>query len=76
MEWDAEGGAAYINRRSERGRSAGQDRLAADARLSGTGRAVDRMLLALRAYEQRAQHRAALHVWMMSRRAAAEAARG
>jgi hypothetical protein len=76
MECDAEGAAGYINRHSERGRAAMQDRLAAHARQSGTGRAVDRMLLVLRAYEQRAQNRAALHVWMMSRRAAAEAARG
>jgi hypothetical protein len=34
-----------------------------------TGRAVDRMLLALRAYEQRAQRRAALHGWLLARRA-------
>jgi hypothetical protein len=36
-----------------------------------TGRAVDRMLLALRAYEQRAQRRAALHGWLVARHALA-----
>jgi hypothetical protein len=34
-----------------------------------TGRAVDRMMLALRAYEQRAQRRAALHGWLAARTA-------
>jgi hypothetical protein len=34
-----------------------------------TGRAVDRMRLALRAYEQRAQRRAALHRWLAARMA-------
>jgi hypothetical protein len=33
----------------------------------GTDRAVDRMRLALRAYEQRAQQRAALHGWLAAR---------
>jgi hypothetical protein len=32
-----------------------------------TGRAVDRMLLALHAHEQRAQRRAALHGWLIAR---------
>jgi hypothetical protein len=32
------------------------------------------MLLALRAYEQRAQRRAALHLWLIARRAASEPA--
>jgi hypothetical protein len=44
---------------------AGQNSQAGQA----TGRAVDRMLLALRAYEQRAQRRAALHGWLVARRA-------
>jgi hypothetical protein len=34
-----------------------------------TGRAVDRIRLALRAYEQRAQRRAALHRWLAARAA-------
>jgi hypothetical protein len=34
-----------------------------------TGRAVDRMMVALRAYEQRAQRRAALHGWLVARTA-------
>jgi hypothetical protein len=33
----------------------------------GTGRAVDRVRLALQAYEQRAQRRAALHGWLVAR---------
>lgn len=76
MEFDADGAAAYTNRPSARGHGTRRERFETDARLSGTGRAVDRMLLALRAYEQRAQKRAALHVWVMRRRAASEAARG
>jgi hypothetical protein len=36
-----------------------------------TGRAVDRVMLALRAYEQRTQRRAALHSWLVARNAVA-----
>jgi hypothetical protein len=36
-----------------------------------TGRAVDRVMLALRGYEQRAESRAALHSWLVARNALA-----
>jgi hypothetical protein len=76
MEFEAEGAAAYVNRPHAHGQSTGQERLEIQSRLGGTTRAVDRMLIALRVYEQRAQRRAALHMWVMTRRAAAEAAGG
>jgi hypothetical protein len=42
-------------------------RLDSYAGRQATGRAVDRMRLALRAYEQRAQRKAALHGWLAAR---------
>ncbi len=39
-------------------------------------RTVDRMFVALRAYEQRAQHRMALRAWLIDRRAETASARG
>jgi hypothetical protein len=44
-------------------------RLDPQARRHATGRAVDRMRLALRAYDQRAERRAALHRWLAARAA-------
>jgi hypothetical protein len=76
MELDLDGAAAYAHRPVKRDEGTARERLATQARLSGTGRAVDRMLIALRAYEQRAQQRARLHMWVMTRRAAGEGAPG
>lgn len=72
MELDANGvHGAYTNRSAGRARAAAQlHRLGRPSPLHTTGRAVDRMLVALRGYEQRAQRRAALHAWLTARRAA------
>ena len=60
--------ATRIDRRSTPTRGGESDlRTARDGKRPG--RAVDRMLLALRAYEQRAQRRAALHAWLLARNA-------
>ena len=63
------GGGGYTNRPSIHARARWRVRLENHAGRRATGRAVDRMLLALRAYEQRAQRRAALHAWLLARSA-------
>ena len=61
--------SGYTNRQSRRAQ--GPLRLALEASAGGqaTGRAVDRVRLALRVYEQRAERRAALHGWLAARAA-------
>ena len=63
------GAASYTNRPPIHGQGAWRVRLDDHAGRQATGRAVDRMRLALRAYEQRAQRRAALHGWFAARTA-------
>jgi hypothetical protein len=63
------GDAGYKNRPPTHARAMWRVRLENDPGRNATGRAVDRMLLALRAYEQRAQGRAALHGWLVARSA-------
>jgi hypothetical protein len=75
MELDVESArAGYINRLPAHGATVWRGRLETRSGRHATGRAVDRMLLALRAYEQRAQRRAALRDWLIARRAAINAA--
>jgi hypothetical protein len=62
--------AAYINRAPGHTRAIWRGRLEAGSGRHTTGRAVDRMLIAFRAYEQRAQRRAAMHAWLIARHAA------
>ena len=57
----------YTNRRPVHAQAPWQLPLENHAGRQATGRAVDRMRLALRAYEQRAQRRAALHRWLAAR---------
>ena len=64
------GDAGYTNRPSIHAQARWRVRLENHAGRQATGRAVDRMLLALRAYEQRAQRRAALHAWLLAHSAA------
>ena len=63
------GDAGYTNRPSIHAQARWRVRLENHAGREATGRAVDRMLLALRAYEQRAQRTAALHSWLLARSA-------
>jgi hypothetical protein len=57
----------YTNRPPIHLQAPWQVRLDKHAGRQATGRAVDRMRLALQAYEQRAQRRAALHGWLAAR---------
>ena len=58
----------YTNR--PRGHTARVTRqVAAASTQSGASRALDRMLIALRGYEQRAQRRVALRTWLIARSA-------
>jgi hypothetical protein len=59
--------AAYLNRPTGHASSVWRSHVENLSRLRTTGRAVDRMLLVLRAHEQRAQRRAALRTWMLGR---------
>jgi hypothetical protein len=61
--------AGYTNRPAIHAQALWRVRLENHAGRQATGRAGDRMLLALRAYEQRAQRRAALHGWLVARSA-------
>jgi hypothetical protein len=63
------GDAGYTNRPSIHAQALWRIRPENHAAREATGRAVDRMLLALRAYEQRAQRKAALHSWLVARSA-------
>ncbi|MGB9184526.1 MAG: hypothetical protein WCB67_10695 [Solirubrobacteraceae bacterium] len=54
----------YTNRPPIYAQASWRVRLDTNAGRQATGRAVDRMRLALRAYEQRAARRAALHGWL------------
>jgi hypothetical protein len=63
------GETGYTNRPPIHAQAPWRVRLENHAGRQATGRAVDRMLLALRGYEQRAQRRAALHGWLVARRA-------
>jgi hypothetical protein len=63
----ADGG--YTNRPPIHALAPWRVRLENHAGRQATGRAVDRMLLALRVYEQRSQRRAALHGWLVARSA-------
>jgi hypothetical protein len=58
-------GSGYTNRPSIRSQAPRRLRLESSA----GGRAVDRMRLALHAYEQRAEQRAALRGWLAARAA-------
>ena len=60
--------AGYTNRPPIHARAYRRARLENHAGRHATGRRVDRMLLALRAYEQRAQRRSAFEGWLMARR--------
>ncbi len=65
MELDASPITSYVNRPGHAQTTAG----ARGERLPGrnsTRRAVDRMFLALRTYEQRAQRRAAMRAWLVA----------
>jgi hypothetical protein len=59
--------AGYTNRPPIHATALWRVRLENGAGRQATGRSVDRMLLALRAYEQRAQRRAALDSWLLAR---------
>jgi hypothetical protein len=61
--------AGYTNRPPIHAQARWRVRLDNHAGRHATGRRVDRMLLALRAYEQRAQRRAALDGWLVARSA-------
>jgi hypothetical protein len=61
------GDAGYTNRPPIHAHALWRVRLEDHAGRQATGRTVDRMMLALRAYEQRAQRRAALHSWLVAR---------
>jgi hypothetical protein len=61
--------AGYTNRPPIDPAARWQVRVEKHAGRQATGRAVDRMRLALRAYEQRAQRRATLHGWLVARSA-------
>jgi hypothetical protein len=61
--------AGYTNRPAIHAQALWRVRLENRAGRHATGRAGDRMVLALRAYEQRAQRRAALHGWLVARSA-------
>jgi hypothetical protein len=61
--------AGYTNRPPIHAQALWRARLQNHAGRHATGRRVDRMLLALQAYEQRAQRRAALEGWLIARRA-------
>jgi len=61
--------AGYTNRAPIHAHAVWRVRLENHAGGQATGRAVDRMMVALRAYEQRAQRRAALHSWLVARNA-------
>ena len=65
--------ATYLNRPPGPPRALWRTRLQTTPARPGTGRAVDRMLVALRAYEQRAERRASLRAWLIARRAAGTA---
>ena len=77
MDRDVESApTVYLNRPPRRALAIWRSQGGNVSRHRTTGRAVDRMLLALRAYEQRAQRRAALRVWMIQRRTEATEPRG
>ena len=57
----------YTNRRPVHPQGPWHVPLENHAGRQATSRAVDRMRLALQAYEQRAQRRAALHRWLAAR---------
>jgi hypothetical protein len=61
--------SGYTNRPPIHAHASRRVRLDNHAGQQATGRAVDRMRLALRAYEQRTQRRAALHGWLAARAA-------
>jgi hypothetical protein len=61
--------AGYTNRPPVHAQALWRVRLENHAGRQATGRAVDRMRLALQAYDQRVQRRAALHGWLVARRA-------
>ena len=61
--------SGYTNRPPIHAQAPWRVRLDPHAGRQATGRAVDRMRLTLRAYEQRAQRRAALHGWLAARAA-------
>jgi NAD(P)-dependent dehydrogenase (short-subunit alcohol dehydrogenase family) len=60
--------AGYTNRPPIHAQALWRARLENHAGRHATGRSVDRMLLALRAYEQRAQRKAAFEGWLIARR--------
>jgi hypothetical protein len=59
--------SGYTNRPAMRAQAARRLRLDAGAGRHSTGRAVDRMRLTLRAYEQREERRVALYSWLAAR---------
>jgi hypothetical protein len=61
--------AGYTNQPSIHAQARRRIRVENHAGRQATGRAVDRMFLVLRAYEQRAQRRAALQGWLLARSA-------
>jgi hypothetical protein len=61
--------AGYTSRPPIHAQTLWRVRLENHAGRQATGRAVDRMMLAIRAYEQRAQRKAALHGWLVARSA-------
>jgi hypothetical protein len=61
--------AGYTNRPPIHAQALWRARLENHAGRHVTGRRVDRMLLALQAYEQRAQRRAAFEGWLVARSA-------
>jgi hypothetical protein len=72
MELEVESApVAYVNR-APGARGIWRGRLDTASGRHTTGRAVDRMLVALRAYEQRAQRHAQMHAWLVARRASSE----
>jgi hypothetical protein len=71
MDRDVESApATYLNRPVGHAPAIWRSRVENFSTLRTTGRAVDRMLVALRAYEQRAQRRAAMRAWIIARRRA------
>ena len=75
MEIDGDPTASLYTNRPWRAAAAGVRGPGAGVQRGTSGqRALDRMFVALRAYEQRAQRRVALHAWLIERRAQAASA--
>jgi hypothetical protein len=75
MDTDLDAPSRYTVRGAGSRHAAVRDPQRGGARVHAPSRAIDRMLVALRAYEQRAHARARLQLWLTARRAATDAGR-